>query len=47
MDAGFHGLRPFVFMPFEKDMAQLADILQQERDRDTADKWGIIHLYAE
>ena len=26
-------------------MAQLADILQQERDRDTADKWGIIHLY--
>lgn len=26
-------------------MAKLADILQQERDRDTADKWGIIHLY--
>jgi len=26
-------------------MAQLADILQQERDRDTADKWGLIHLY--
>ena len=26
-------------------MAQLADILQQERERDTADKWGIIHLY--
>ena len=26
-------------------MAQLADILQQERDRDTADKWGIIHLF--
>ena len=25
-------------------MAQLADILQQERDRDTADKWGLIHL---
>jgi len=26
-------------------MAKLADILQQERERDTADKWGIIHLY--
>ena len=26
-------------------MAQLADILQQERDRDTADQWGKIHLY--
>ena len=26
-------------------MAQLADILQQERDRDTADKLGLIHLY--
>ena len=26
-------------------MANLADILQQERDRDTVDKWGIIHLY--
>lgn len=26
-------------------MAKLVDILQQERDRDTADKWGIIHLY--
>ena len=26
-------------------MAQLADILQQERERDTADKWGLIHLY--
>ena len=26
-------------------MAKLADILQQERDRDTADKWGLIHLY--
>ena len=26
-------------------MAKLADILQQERERDTADQWGIIHLY--
>jgi len=26
-------------------MANLADILQQERDRDTSDKWGLIHLY--
>ena len=26
-------------------MAKLADILQQERERDTADKWGIIHLF--
>lgn len=26
-------------------MAKLADILQQERDRDTEDKWGLIHLY--
>lgn len=26
-------------------MAKLVDILQQERERDTADKWGIIHLY--
>ena len=26
-------------------MAKLADILQQERERDTADKWGLIHLY--
>ena len=26
-------------------MAKLSDILQQERERDTADKWGIIHLY--
>ena len=26
-------------------MAKLVDILQQERDRDTADKWGIIHLF--
>ena len=26
-------------------MAKLADILQQERDRDTAEQWGIIHLY--
>ena len=26
-------------------MAKLVDILQQERDRDTADKWGLIHLY--
>ena len=26
-------------------MAQLADILQQERERDTADKWGLIHLF--
>ena len=26
-------------------MAQLADILQQERERDTEDKWGLIHLY--
>lgn len=26
-------------------MAKLADILQQERERDTSDKWGIIHLY--
>ena len=26
-------------------MAKLADILQQERERDTVDKWGIIHLY--
>lgn len=26
-------------------MAKLADILQQERERDTAEQWGIIHLY--
>lgn len=26
-------------------MAQLADILQQERERDTAEQWGNIHLY--
>ena len=26
-------------------MAKLADILQQERERDTSDKWGLIHLY--
>lgn len=26
-------------------MAKLVDILQQERERDTADKWGLIHLY--
>ena len=26
-------------------MAKLADILQHERERDTADQWGIIHLY--
>ena len=26
-------------------MAVLLDVLQQERDRDTADKWGLIHLY--
>ena len=26
-------------------MAKLADILQQERDRDNADQWGVIHLY--
>ena len=26
-------------------MAKLADILQQERERDTEDKWGVIHLY--
>ena len=26
-------------------MAKLVDILQQERERDTADKWGIIHLF--
>jgi hypothetical protein len=26
-------------------MAKLVDILQQERDRDTAEQWGIIHLY--
>ena len=26
-------------------MAKLADILQQERERDTSNKWGIIHLY--
>ena len=26
-------------------MAKLVDILQQECDRDTADKWGLIHLY--
>jgi hypothetical protein len=26
-------------------MAQLADILQQERERDNADQWCIIHLY--
>ena len=26
-------------------MAKLVDILQQERERDTADQWGIIHLY--
>ena len=26
-------------------MAKLADILQQEHERDTADQWGIIHLY--
>ena len=26
-------------------MAKLADILQQERERDTSEQWGIIHLY--
>ena len=26
-------------------MAKLADILQQERERDTAEQWGKIHLY--
>jgi len=26
-------------------MAKLVDILQQERERDTSDKWGVIHLY--
>ena len=26
-------------------MAKLADILQQERERDNADQWGVIHLY--
>ena len=26
-------------------MAKLVDILQQERDRDNADQWGVIHLY--
>lgn len=26
-------------------MAKLVDILQQERERDNADQWGIIHLY--
>ena len=26
-------------------MAKLADILQQERERDTADKWAVVHLY--
>ena len=26
-------------------MAKLVDILQQERERDTSDKWGLIHLY--
>lgn len=26
-------------------MAKLVDIMQQESERDTADKWGIIHLY--
>ena len=26
-------------------MAKLVDILQQERERDNADPWGVIHLY--
>ena len=26
-------------------MAKLVDILQQERERDNADQWGVIHLY--
>lgn len=26
-------------------MAKLVDILQQERERDTVDKWGLIHLF--